>query len=542
MVPIKEENILSNWCKVNKAYLLDEWDYSKNGNLTPAQVSIGCHRLIFWKCPSGHDSYTAKVYNRTYKNQGCPRCAHKIVIKGENDLQSQMPLLAAEWDYEANAPLSPDQVFVNSGKKYGWICSCCGEKWLSSICNRSNGHGCPKCRLVRTSFPEQAIFFYVSKAFPDAESRHIIDGYELDVYIPSINLGIEYDGRYYHKSTHKTNKDNEKDDFCQARNIALIRFRDPSLPLTKYAMTIRCVDGVKRCLDPAITELMRFLNKPSVSIDTHRDHTAIIEAYRHNIQQNSIEKTHPHWLKEWDYEKNGSILPRNISAGMAVNLWWKCTQCGNSWQALAYSRKAGSGCPRCGNLLAQKKHSLTSSIKNNFYEKNPELAKEWDYELNKSIDIHSISSRCSKKVFWICAKCDHKWQATVGSRISGNGCPVCGRKNTTSAAKRRVINLDTGVHYSSLHEAAASCNGSHKSIGNAIYGQAKTAYGFHWAYEDGGSPRQKRKGKVINLETNEEFSSFQAAADHYGSNRTSIAKCCNDSKKTARGFHWAFIA
>ena len=63
-----------------------------------------------------------------------------------------------------------------------------------------------------TSFPEQALFFFIKKHFPDALSRYKFphDGrnIEIDVYIPSICVGIEYDGVYWHKD--KVDKDLEK--------------------------------------------------------------------------------------------------------------------------------------------------------------------------------------------------------------------------------------------------------------------------------------------------------------------------------------------
>ena len=49
----------------------------------------------------------------------------------------------------------------------------------------------------------------------------------MDIYIPSINTGIEYDGQRWHKDT---KKDLIKDKCCYEKGINLIRIRENKLP------------------------------------------------------------------------------------------------------------------------------------------------------------------------------------------------------------------------------------------------------------------------------------------------------------------------
>lgn len=51
--------------------------------------------------------------------------------------------------------------------------------------------------------------------------------------------------------------------------------------------------------------------------------------------------------------------------------------------------------------------------------------------------------------------------------------------------RRTVINLDTGVIYGSVHEAAVSCGGDHPNIIKVCNKERRTAYGFRWAYGGG---------------------------------------------------------
>lgn len=52
--------------------------------------------------------------------------------------------LINEWDDENNTKSMFDYTY-KSGLYAYWICSVCGHRWKTKICNRSNGSGCPNC-------------------------------------------------------------------------------------------------------------------------------------------------------------------------------------------------------------------------------------------------------------------------------------------------------------------------------------------------------------------------------------------------------------
>ena len=66
------------------------------------------------------------------------------LIPGTNDIFTKKPELVLEWDYDKNAPLTPNNVAAFSNKKYWWKCGS-GHSWLATPNNRSNGYGCPYC-------------------------------------------------------------------------------------------------------------------------------------------------------------------------------------------------------------------------------------------------------------------------------------------------------------------------------------------------------------------------------------------------------------
>ena len=136
---IKGENDLQT---VNPE-LAKEWIYEKNDGLSPGEVLPNSDKKVWWRCAEGHE-WEAQIKTRT-KGNGCPYCSGRLVIKGENDLQTVNPTLAKEWNYEKNIGLTPIDVKPNSDKKVWWKCSK-GHEWEARIYHRNKGTGCPICR------------------------------------------------------------------------------------------------------------------------------------------------------------------------------------------------------------------------------------------------------------------------------------------------------------------------------------------------------------------------------------------------------------
>ena len=122
--------------------LAEEWDYDHN-SLTPTEVTAGSHKKVLWKCRSCGNKWEAPVYNRT-AGHGCPYCTGRKFTMRTNDLETENPQLAREWNYEKNNGLTPSDVSSKSGKKVWWKCKN-GHEWQANIANRSNGRRCPYC-------------------------------------------------------------------------------------------------------------------------------------------------------------------------------------------------------------------------------------------------------------------------------------------------------------------------------------------------------------------------------------------------------------
>ena len=124
--------------------LAKQWHPTKNSDLTPRNVEAGNSRKVWWLCTKGH-VWQAKISSRTSGGAGCPVCAGKLVIAGENDLESQFPAIAAQWDMEKNGSLTPDAISPYSNRRVWWR-DALGHAWQASVAVRTqHGSGCPYC-------------------------------------------------------------------------------------------------------------------------------------------------------------------------------------------------------------------------------------------------------------------------------------------------------------------------------------------------------------------------------------------------------------
>ncbi len=391
--------------------LVNEWNFEKNGSLNPESFTASSHKMIWWKCNRGHE-WQSTIANRNNGN-GCPYCSSRKVLKGYNDLQTINPSLAEEWNYEKNNELTPADVLPNSNKKVWWKCSK-GHEWQAAIAHRNKGEGCPICHSERhTSLPEYMLVYYFNKYGVATVHSYRGKGYELDVYIPSKKVAIEYDGYYWHKNS--TKKDLEKNIKCKKDKIKLYRIREGLLPLNSSSIDY-IVQRDKKDLEKVIKEIVSEIIGTEIDVDLTRDAIVIENLREYTEKDISLLSTNPEIAAEWNYDKNGKMKPEGFFANSNKKVWWKCSK-GHEWQARIADRSKGKGCPFCaGKYIIQGENDLQTT--------NPILADDWNYEKNNGLTPLDVMPNSVQKVWWKCSK-GHEWQARIDSRNKGSGCPFC---------------------------------------------------------------------------------------------------------------------
>lgn len=393
-----------------------QWDYERN-ILKPKEVSHGSKQKVWWKCSQGH-SWDATIGSRVNGN-GCPYCSGKKVLNGYNDLATTHPSIAKEWDYELNNSLSPFDLTAGSNRKIHWICKY-GHRWSTTVYHRVRGTGCPICAsALKTSFPEQAIYFYIKKKHADAINRYadlFDNGMELDIYIPSLKIGIEYDGSVWHSSTRAKEKEISKYKTCSSSGIFLIRIREDKN--NKDNSSADKVLYTLDSLDDTIRQLGIFSLVEANTINSKKDQIYIMEQYLQSQESESIAAKYPQLVNEWHPTKNGNLSPNLFSYSSHQKVWWMC-KFGHEWEASPHNRTGANktGCPVCsGQKVLPGFNDLASQY--------PEIALEWDYSKNKGLKPSDFTTNSTKRIWWVCAK-GHSWETPIHIRTNGSDCPFC---------------------------------------------------------------------------------------------------------------------
>jgi len=420
-----------------------EWHPTKNGVLTPKNFTTGVDKIIWWLCPKGH-SYESMINNRTQKKYpaGCPYCSGRRV-GDDNNLLVVFPEIAKEWHPTKNGDLTPEDFVSGSQKKVWWLCSK-GHSYNAVIGSRTRKDkpsGCPFCSN-QSSEQEIRILSELKCIFKEVSNRYKVDGREIDIYLPSIALGIEYDGNYWHKD--KEAIDLDKNEFLLSQDIHLIRVRQyPLKPLSRNDLIVGKESLEKKDLDEILRKISLFVdNSIKEKIDAYLLEPSFVNEKLFNeyrscfpspIPENSLLETHPLISSEWDYEKNHPLRPRGFTYGSKKKVWWQCLK-GHSYNSSIGERTRRdkpTGCPFCSGKKA--------SAENNLLKLFPEIAKEWHPTENKKLTPGDVTSKSDKKVWWLCSK-GHSYKAVIKNRtIAKSRCPYCSNKKASETNNLLIL-------------------------------------------------------------------------------------------------------
>jgi len=295
--------VKSNCLETTHYELCNEWDYSKNKNITPKQIIAGSNKKVWWKCYNGDDhEWQATPNNRTSNNSGCPVCTNQKVVKS-NSFETIHPELIKEWNFIKNK-LTPADFTSKSSIKVWWHCDKGDDHdWKTSIFERINGSGCPVCSGRKLGKSNSLVFVY-----PDISK----------LWHPKLNGRLKPDqiiSNSHKKVWWKCSKG--KDHEWQSSPNSLIQNKKKSL--SNGCPVCRGLKAVK-------SNSLKFL-KPNIS-------------------------------SEWHLQFNVKG-PENYTIQSGKKVWWKCkNDPEHEWKAIISNRVNGSDCPYC-DLTPQSKQELT---------------------------------------------------------------------------------------------------------------------------------------------------------------------------------------
>ena len=244
--------------------MAEQWHPTKNGDLTPYDITANSGKKVWWQCPKGLDhEWIAKPISRNNMS-GCPICSGNKVVPS-NCLATTHPELAKEWHPSKNGKLTPYDFVAGSNKKVWWKCPK-GEdhEWYSKILSRSYHRGCPICtgnKVVKSN----------SLAFlrPDI----------MDIWHQTKNMKL---------SAYKFTVGSSKK----------VWWKCPKGDDHEWYAPIRDVTS-----DKSNCSVCRGLKV---------------------VRSNCLKTINPRIANEWHPTKNGKLTPNDITAYSGKRVWWKC--------------------------------------------------------------------------------------------------------------------------------------------------------------------------------------------------------------------------
>lgn len=411
--------------------LAKEWDFERNGDLTPASVASGTGRKVAWKCDEGPDHrWEASVVNRT-KGRGCPVCAGKKIVESTS-IAATHPHLVDEWHPDRNGELRPVNVSHGSDKVAWWRCSDVREHvWDTPVKKRTRGDGCPYCSGHRVDETNS-----LATLRPDiSEEWHP----ELNGDLTPADVTAASDERAWWQCR----KDPRHQWETQVKNRTGIatgcpvcsgRTAGPDTSLAATYPEIAAEWHPTRNGDVSPQDVLpqtnsRFWWKCSEGDDheweaylPHRTADGQTCPFCRGCRPDSttsLAAVNPELAKEWHADLNGDWAPAHVLPYAKARAWWKCPQgTDHVWEATVASRSYGKGCPFCAGKRPSEGYNLAVC--------NPDVAAEWHPTKNGDLTPLDVTPGQGKKVWWRCGSdSGHEWNASVAQRSSGSGCPYC---------------------------------------------------------------------------------------------------------------------
>lgn len=412
--------------------LIREWHPTKNGKLTPKDVTCGSGKKVWWLCKKGHD-WKAVISSRS-NGCGCPYCSNstsypdKLIhftmskIWGVDNVFLRHKIRLLDDKIEADCFIKPlnvvieyDGHFYHKNKRKDEEKA---TKFITANYNyisiREKGLSPLSVAGIKTFILDNNSDLDIKLAIIDAlhyiknslgVSNDILNSIDDLVYYLSYSENIKLDVLkcYEHNNNNTIILEDypilfEEWDTNKNKGLSLSDFNK-----SHFKAWWTCKNG--HSWKAAIKDRVRGTGCPYC-------------AGKKVCKDNSLETLKPELAKEWHPTKNEDLSPKNVTQWSDRSVWWMCEK-GHEWESRISNRTKGNRCPFCSGKKVCDDNCLATL--------NPELAKEWHPTKNGELTPKDVTCGSNKKVWWMCKK-GHEWEAKINNRSNGRNCPHCSGK------------------------------------------------------------------------------------------------------------------
>ena len=215
----------------------------------------------------------------------------------------------------------------------------------------------PLIRSLQSSLPEEYIGFYLHKFFGDEIEYHAqfnrLGNSSLDIYIPSLDLAIEYDGTYYHRE--KRGTDAWKTSACKSEGIYLIHILEKTSSEEKSRKRNTVDYYYKKGyvnIDVAINDLLKLINKRralslKADVDIIRDRDDIVAYIQNKYYKKTVAYVWPEIKDYWSEEENGGITIYDFFPGDRRSFELLCPKCNKRFKLFTRYFAHSKSMPPC---------------------------------------------------------------------------------------------------------------------------------------------------------------------------------------------------
>jgi hypothetical protein len=407
---------------VVKPKLAAGWHPSLNGPLTPSQVTPGSHVKVWWRCHFGHE-WKASVANRAAT--GCPHCSpqtSRLEVRIFTELEALFGKV--EWrkkvaGVEVDVYLPSEKVGIEIDGHY-WHA---GKSMTDAAKNDRVARA--GVTLVRVREAPLPMLGSLDLHFEPREAHQAILTRLLSSLgrAPGLTEDQKASARSYALAGRLIADDRYKALLAQLPGPGV----GESLAERNPAVAAEWNTEKNGALSPHQVSIGSSLKVWWRCRDGHEWQAAVSGRTgakasscpyctgRRASSTRNLATCYPELVREWNAERNAPSDPLTVPPHSGKKYWWRCAR-QHEWQATVDARARGTGCPYCAGNLTGPESSLLVT--------RPELVKEWDTERNAPLTPTEVTAGSDRKVWWRCTS-GHEWQASVGSRSAGTGCPYC---------------------------------------------------------------------------------------------------------------------